>query len=32
MDSRHSTVAANTLLSLAYRSREQELNKDFPVS
>ncbi|AIQ49340.1 hypothetical protein R70723_28170 [Paenibacillus sp. FSL R7-0273] len=30
MDSRHSTVAANTLLSLAYRSREQELNKDFP--
>ncbi|WP_042196230.1 hypothetical protein [Paenibacillus camerounensis] len=30
MDSRHSTVAANTLLSLAYRSREQELNRDFP--
>ncbi|KUP23276.1 hypothetical protein [Paenibacillus sp. DMB5] len=30
MDSRHSTVAANTLLSLAYRSREEELNKDFP--
>ncbi len=30
MDSRHSTVAANTLLSLAYRSREDELNKDFP--
>ncbi|CAH1223840.1 hypothetical protein PAECIP111892_05376 [Paenibacillus auburnensis] len=30
MDSRHSTVAASTLLGLAYRSREQELNKDFP--
>ncbi|WP_342563014.1 hypothetical protein NST84_26205 [Paenibacillus sp. FSL R7-0345] len=30
MDSRHSTVAANTLLSLAYRSREQKLNKDYP--
>lgn len=30
MDSRHSTVAASALLGLAYRSREQELNKDFP--
>ncbi|WP_310830219.1 hypothetical protein [Paenibacillus pedocola] len=30
MDSRHSAVTASALLGLAYRSREQELNKDFP--
>ncbi|ASA24112.1 hypothetical protein [Paenibacillus donghaensis] len=30
MDSRHSTVAANTLLGLAYRSREAELTQDYP--
>jgi hypothetical protein len=30
VDSRHSSVAASALLGLAYRSREQELNKDFP--